>query len=147
MDNQNHDPRKPDELEDSFAQADYIVRKRYRSLLSEYPICELSQEEKGVKDYGNHAQFIEITKLVYDHSESILHKLTTVYHTLTTFQDVSIVLLLQSKEGKVKLYLGAVDTADGNKRGDYCNTLERAILANFPGSKVTQKAQPRVYQD
>ena len=141
------------ELHRAFVNADYYVRKKYRTELSCYPICDLPQwlkdgltnEGEGINALGSNVQFAKVEKIVYDKAESITDKLTTVYHTLSSFDNTSIILLLLSDGKEVELYLGVAERfqqgapMNMNARGDKANTLATAFAANFPGSILNNK--------
>ena len=154
------DPRKIEDLYQAFENADFIVRKRYREDLDKYPICDLpdwignvifaaetsDQDESNNRRYelGENVQFIKIEKLVYDENENTLDKLTTVYHTMASFTNTSIIMVLHSNGMVVDIYLGVAERIspngiiDINGRGNKLATLKTAFEANFPGSTVVE---------
>lgn len=147
------DPRNMTDLHRAFENADYYVRKKYRTELSCYPICDLPQwladglssSGEGANALGSNVQFAKVEKIVYDKSESITDKLTTVYHTLSSFDNTSVILLLLSDGAEVELYLGVAERfqqgmpVNFDLRGNKSNTLETAFAANFPGSILKNK--------
>lgn len=147
------DPRNMGDLHRAFENADYYVRKKYRTELSCYPICDLPQwladglsnTGEGANALGSNVQFAKIEKLVYDKAESVTDKLTTVYHTLSSFDNTSVILLLLSDGSEVELYLGVAERfqqgvpVNIDSRGNKSNTLETAFAANFPGSILKNK--------
>ncbi|MBP8639464.1 MAG: ATP-binding protein [Oscillospiraceae bacterium] len=81
-------------------------------------------------------------KLVYDKNEKTLDKLTTVYHTLTSYTDASIIMILISDGSAAELYCGVAcrdigdkSQCDSGKRGNQCTILRSALEANFPGGE------------
>lgn len=147
------DPRNIADLHRAFENVDYYVRKKYRTELSCYPICDLPQwladglsnSGEGANALGSNVQFAKVEKIVYDKSESITDKLTTVYHTLSSFDNTSVILLLLSDSAEVELYLGVAERfqqgmpINFDLRGNKSNTLETAFAANFPGSILKNK--------
>ena len=147
------DPRNMADLHRAFENADYYVRKKYRTELSCYPICDLPQwladglsnTGEGANALGSNVQFAKVEKIVYDKAESITDKLTTVYHTLSSFDNTSVILLLLSDGAEVELYLGVAERfqqgvpVNIDSRGNKSNTLETAFAANFPGSILKNK--------
>lgn len=147
------DPREIHDLYRAFENADYFIRKKYRDKLDQYPICDLPDwlaknlsETPNVGDnvIGDNVQFVRIEKIVYDKAENISDKLTTVYHTLSSFENTSIVLVLISNVKEVELYLGAIERSSDGKinkdsRGSKAKTLTTAFEANFPGSLLADK--------
>lgn len=148
----NLDPRQMEELYSAFDNADYIVRKRYRAGLDQYPVYNipawitdvLPSDGKSKNGYGigDNVQFFRIDKLVYDREENIADKLTTVYHTMSSFERTSVVMLLKSDGMDTELYLGVAERFDENEinvtsRGNKLSTLKTAFEANFPGSEVS----------
>lgn len=156
---QKIDPRRIEDLYQSFENADFIVRKRFRSDLDKYPICDLpdwitkiipgtkcSDGNSGHPMYelGENVQFVKVEKLVYDKDENTSDKLTTVYHTMSSFDNTSVVMLLHSDGISVEIYLGVAERMshegpiDINSRGNKLQTLKTAFEANFPGSTVAE---------
>lgn len=156
---QKIDPRKIEDLYSAFENADFIVRKRFRSDLDKYPICDLPEwiskiipgTECGDNDsiprqyeLGENIQFVKVEKLVYDKDENTTDKLTTVYHTMSSFANTSVIMVLHSDGTSVDIYLGIAERmlADGpidiNSRGNKLQTLKTAFEANFPGSSVVE---------
>lgn len=147
------DPRNMENLHRAFENADYYVRKKYRTELSCYPICDLPQwlrdglssTGEGLNTLGSNVQFAKVEKIVYDKAESITDKLTTVYHTLSSFDNTSVILLLLSDGMEVELYLGIAERFQQGapvniaSRGNKSNTLETAFAANFPGSVLRNR--------
>lgn len=149
------DPRNLADLHRAFENADYYVRKKYRTELSCYPICDLPQwladglsnTGEGANALGSNVQFARVEKLVYDKAESITDKLTTVYHTLSSFDNTSVILLLLSDGTEIELYIGVAERfhqgvpVNIDSRGNKSNTLETAFAANFPGSILKNKVK------
>lgn len=149
------DPRNMADLHRAFENADYYVRKKYRTELSCYPICDLPQwladglsnTGEGANALGSNVQFARVEKLVYDKAESITDKLTTVYHTLSSFDNTSVILLLLSDGAEIELYIGVAERfqqgvpVNIDSRGNKSNTLETAFAANFPGSILKNKVK------
>lgn len=147
------DPRNMKDLHCAFENADYYVRKKYRTELSCYPICDLPKwladglpnAGEDANALGSNVQFAKVEKIVYDKAESITDKLTTVYHTLSSFDNTSVILLLLSDGVEVELYLGVAERfqqgvpVNIDSRGNKSNTLETAFAANFPGSILRNK--------
>lgn len=153
---QKLDPRKIENLYRAFENADFIVRKRYRADLEKYPVCDLPEwikdvipgvdstsDSEAVYSIGDNVQFFKIEKLVYDRAENITDKLTTVYHTMSSFANTSVVMILHSDGASVTIYMGVAERPsnegriDINSRGNKLATLKTAFKANFPGSSVT----------
>ena len=147
------EPRNIDDLYLAFENADYFVRKRYRDKLDRYPVCDLPEWlAEGLSEtvadgnnlIGENVQFARIEKIVYDKSENISDKLTTVYHALSSFENTSVILVLTSDAKEVELYLGAIERLSDGKinkdsRGNKSKTLMTAFESNFPGSLLTDK--------
>ena len=152
------DPRKIEILYSTFENADFIVRKRFRADLDKYSICDLPKwisdimpgadydENSNAQKYdlGENVQFIKIEKLIYDKEENSTDKLTTVYHTMSSFENTSVIMILQSDGVAVDLYLGVAERPpmggpiNINSRGNKLQTLKTAFEANFPGSIVSE---------
>lgn len=148
------DPRKIDSLYRAFENADFIVRKKYRSDMERYPICDvpeslkqmiqsINEEDNTRFSLGDNIQLFKIEKLVYDKKENISDKLTTVYHTMSSFENTSVIMLVVSDGTAIELYLGVAERDDGetidfNARGNKLVTLKTSFEANFPGSTINE---------
>lgn len=157
------EPRRIEDLYRAFTNADHIVRKRYRDELDQYPVRELPEwllkkipeqensnadpvtevsDDFGIK-LGDNTQFFRVEKLVYDRKENIVDKLTTVYRTMASFRDTSVIMLIISDGMEMELYLGIAERGlnNGNyskSRGDKLDALQVAFESNFIGSKVNR---------
>lgn len=148
------DPRNMEDLFRAFENADFIVRKRYRSDLEQYSICDVpmwltetipSINEGGKTTYrlGDNIQLVKIEKLIYDKKENLSDKLTTVYHTMSSFENTSVIMLVVSDGKSADLYLGVAERLengkiDMNARGNKLATLKTSFEANFPGSFINE---------
>lgn len=158
--NKRIEPRNIEDLYRAIENADFVVRRRYRSDLEKYPVCDLPQwldqiipedypevqHEDGVPIYhiGDNVQFFKVEKLVFDEAENTTDKLTTVYHTMSSFPDTSVIMILQCDGIKADIYLGVAERVSGdgtinsNNRGNKLATLRTAFEANFPGSMISE---------
>ena len=161
---QKIDPRSMENLYRAFENADFIVRKRYRADLDKYPVCDLPKQlsdvildaepadrdsETQTYTLGDNVQFVKVEKLVYDKKENIADKLTTVYHTMSSFKNTGVVMVLHSDGMSVDIYLGVAErisdhgVIDIHSRGNKLSTLKTAFEANFPGSSVVDLVNGR----
>lgn len=148
------DPRKMEDLFRAFENADFIVRKRYRSDLERYSICDVPEwltsaipsiNKSGETAYqlGDNIQLVKVEKLIYDKKENLADKLTTVYHTMSSFENTSLIMLVVSDGKSADLYLGVAERIDNgeidiNARGNKLATLKTSFEANFPGSFINE---------
>ena len=148
------DPRKTEDLFRAFENADFIVRKRYRSDLERYSICDVPEwltkvipsiNESGTTTYqlGDNIQLVKVEKLIYNKKENLSDKLTTVYHTMSSFENTSVVMLVVSDGKCADLYLGVAERVENgqidiNARGNKLATLKTSFEANFPGSFINE---------
>ena len=134
------DPRKIQDLYNAFENADYTITNRYRYSLSSYPICEIPDGIKQIPVGDNYFIF-RITKLVYNKNENVINKLTTVYHTLSQFDNTSIIMLLISDGDCVEIYGGIAlrEVHDGKceKKSTEFSTLMNSLKSNFPGIEIS----------
>lgn len=157
---QKLDPRKIESLYQAFENADFVVRKRYRTDLDQYPICDLpkwiedtipgsdcdrsTESKKRQYGFGENVQFVKVEKLVYDQDENTTDKLTTVYHTMSSFTNTSVLMVLLSDGISVGIYWGIAERfsedgkIDQKARGDKLVTLKTSFEANFPGSTIVE---------
>lgn len=148
------DPRKMEDLFHAFENADFIIRKRYRSDLERYPICDVPEwltetipsvngGDNTSYQLGDNIQLVKVEKLIYDKKENLSDKLTTVYHTMSSFENTSVIMLIISDGKSAELFLGVAERIDGGKidinaRGNKLATLKTSFEANFPGSFINE---------
>lgn len=148
------DPRKMEDLFRAFENADFIVRKRYRSDLEQYSICDVpdwltqaipsvNESGKTTHQLGDNIQLVKVEKLIYDKKENLSDKLTTVYHTMSSFENTSVIMLVVSDGKSADLYLGVAERLENGKidinaRGNKLATLKTSFEANFPGSFINE---------
>lgn len=148
------DPRKMEDLFRAFENADFIVRKRYRSDLEQYSICDvpewlteaipsINESAKVTYQLGDNIQLVKVEKLIYDKKENLSDKLTTVYHTMSSFENTSVIMLVFSDGKSADLYLGVAERVENgeidiNARGNKLATLKTSFEANFPGSFINE---------
>lgn len=143
-------PKSPLELEElyeAFRTADNIVLKKYVGELSKAHCIGMSHELKSIP-VGSNVLLYRITQITYDKNENIQDKLTTVYSTIFSLRNCSLVMLINGDIDKVELYLGVVtkeiriEEENGEKKvscvqqkvEDNGKTLKSAFKGNFPGS-------------
>lgn len=117
-------------LGDCLAIIDDEVMKGYIPNLSSMPIIPVNDDSlKDIKDI----QFFRITELVHEKNEFSVHKLATVFHTLSN-KACTVALMIQGIGGNTCFYLGVRSNSKENSSATMKNLLEQSFRANFPGS-------------
>lgn len=140
-----------EDLYAAFEAADNIVLKKYVSKLSQTPCIEMSDELKKI-GIGENVSLYRVAKVVYDKNENVQDKLTTVYSTIFSLENCSLVMLLDGHKNYVDLYLGVVTrnliaqvgknedvvrlSAVDKKLVENGKVLSNAFIGNFPGTEL-----------
>lgn len=140
-----------EDLYAAFEAADNIVLKKYVSKLSQTPCIEMSDELKKI-GIGENVSLYRVAKVVYDKNENVQDKLTTVYSTIFSLDNCSLVMLLDGHKSYVDLYLGVVTrnliaqvgkdadivrmSAVDKKLVENGRVLSNAFIGNFPGTEL-----------
>ncbi|WP_303825938.1 ATP-binding protein [Ruminococcus flavefaciens] len=121
-----------DNLENCLSIVDEEVMKGYVKKLHELKIVEPS---KVLSDALGQIQFFRIRELVYEQDEFSVHKLASVFHTLSN-KPCTLVLMIKSRIDSNEVYLGVRSNSAENSTGTMRMMLEQSLLGHFPGSKV-----------
>lgn len=119
-------------LQNCLAIVDSDVMKSY---VPELQNCQVKPMEKEVLQELEQIQFFRISELVYQEDEFSVHKLATVFHTLSN-KPCTLVLLIQSDGENSEFYLGIRSRDCNYSSGTMRQLLEQSFLGMFPGSSV-----------
>ncbi len=114
-------------LRDCLKIIDDEVMKGYITKLNSMDVIPFN--DNGLKDI----QFFRITELVHEKNEFSVHKLATVFHTLSN-KACTVALMIQGIGGNTCFYLGVRSNSSENSSATMKNLLEQSFRANFPGS-------------
>lgn len=138
-------PAKIEDLYAAFEAADSIVLKKHITHLSQAPCIQLAEELQTIA-VGDNVSLYRVARIIYDKTESIRDKLTTVYSTVFSLDNCSLAMLIRSHKTYVDLFVGVatrnfIARSDGlaavDKRlTDSGKVLRNAFLGNFPGSEL-----------
>lgn len=119
--------------------ADEVINQIHYENMDQLPQCELNHDIAEIRPCDVTCLF-RISELVFDKEEGSLKGLTTVLNALNSC-GASCIMLLQCREGRSELYLGAVN----KKRYQnmyYLNTvrdiLRTGIEGNLPGTELQE---------
>lgn len=118
-------------LQNSLSIIDNEVTKNYATQLQNYPVVPRDRELEKFQPI----QFFKITELVYQENEFSVHKLATVFHTLS-HKPCTLVLMIQSDRTNNNFYLGVRPKSSEHAAGTMRRLLEQSLLGLFPGSKT-----------
>lgn len=159
----NNDPRKIEDLYAAFEAADNIIMKKYVYSLSKSACIEMTDEQKTL-EIGDNVSLYRLSSIVYDKNENVQDKLTTVYSTVLSLGNCSLVLLLNGHKERVDLFVGVASrnlhaefkkgdngelikgtdgkeifeyfTSDANALRKAGESLKSAFEGNFPGTTL-----------
>lgn len=108
------------------------VMKGYITKLSNLRIAELDQDIiKSLQEI----YFFRVTQLVYQEDEFSVHKLSTVFHTLSN-KPCTLVMMVKSDGIRNEFYMGVRSLNEKNSSGTMMRTLKQSLLGLFPGSRI-----------
>lgn len=133
------DDRQLKDLENAFDLADSLVLKKYLYEIQGLPIRQADELEQ-IK-IGDNVRFYHIDRLVYDKQENLHDKLVTVYSSICSEKESSLVLLLRGTFGQVDFYVGvaskSIQNTDTTSVTNVVRRFKKLLLGQFPGSQTT----------
>ena len=126
--------------------ADDMVFSRYVDKLSDAECIPVRDDVKKI-EFGQNVILYKIERLVYDKKENIQDKLTTVYSSINSLGDNSLVMLLKGEISHAEIYIGVscndFEVINGKtyiSKGleKSAESLKCSMIANFPGSQLTK---------
>lgn len=110
---------------------DEEVMKGYVTKLEQLPVVKYKKNEVGIPE----VQMFKITELVYQDDEFSVHKLSSVFHSLTN-RPCTVILMLKSDGNKCEFYLGVRSLNHVFSTGRMRDMLENSLKGMFPGSRI-----------
>ena len=127
--------REYSELESAFLKSASILRREYLNELTSFQVNELA-ESLANKKMSDYAQFFDVTKLVYNSTESFIEKLTTIARA-AHICNYSLVTMISSDGEHTKFWIGSVNKSnDTSMTNIMADTLKGSVDGNFHGSEV-----------
>lgn len=108
------------------------VLKGYLTKLSELPVLDF---DSNILNEMQDIHFFKITELVYEENEFSVHKLATIFHTLSN-KPCTLVLMNRSDGNTNNFYLGVRSLDKKYSSGTMMQMLRQSLLGMFPGSKI-----------
>ncbi|HCW52160.1 MAG TPA: ATP-binding protein [Clostridium sp.] len=108
------------------------VMKGYITKLSELPVIAPNRE---VIEKLQEIHFFKITELVYQEEEFSVHKLSTVFHSLSN-KPCTLVLMIKSDGQTNDFYLGVRSLDKNYSSGTMMQMLKQSLMGMFPGSRI-----------
>lgn len=110
---------------------DEEVMKGYVTKLEQLPVVKYQRNDVESLD----VQLFRITELVYQEDEFSVHKLSTVFHSLTN-RLCTVILMLKSNGNQCDFYLGVRSLNPFFSTGRMRDMLENGLKGMFPGSRM-----------
>jgi len=117
-------------LQNCLSIVDNEVMKNYVPTLQNCPVVPV---DNRTLENLEQIQFFRISELVYQEDEFSVHKLATVFHTLSN-KPCTLVLMIQSDGQNNDFYLGVRSRDSRYSSGTMRQLLEQSLLGLFPGS-------------
>lgn len=119
-------------LTNALAVVDDTVSRSYAARLHLLPVLQPDQELLAFCD-KNPMYFVKITKLVYEKNEFAVHKLATVFHTLSE-DSCTLALLIQSDGKTNDFFLGVRSNDEENSTETMKERFSGSLKGIFAGS-------------
>lgn len=114
---------------------DDVVLKKYLSRMSDMSIAPLGIDW-SVKEVLRDVILFKVNKMVYERDEYATEKFNSIISAMT-YANGSVFMIVDGYETKTDFYLGVkIDPEEDRTVSSYANTLERALLGQFPGADI-----------
>jgi hypothetical protein len=127
------------DFNNSLAQVDAVVFKRYLEVLSQCPV--IKAEPVVPSEMAKRIRLNKLSKLVYDKEEDRLDKLNGAIAAMHG-TGASLLVVIQSDGEKTDLYLG-VRASEASTVDSANKTLVNALQAGFPGIRMCDPQSPK----
>lgn len=133
-------------LQNCLSIVDNEVMKNYVPALQDCSVVAFDNTLlQEINNDAKYIQFFRITELVYQEDEFSVHKLATVFNTLSN-KPCTLVLMIQSDGTTNNFYLG-VRSRGNSSTGTMKHLLEQSLLGLFPGSNTEEYLRESLVQD
>lgn len=114
---------------------DDVILKNYITNLSKFDVVPLEQSvlDNNIK---KNVLFFKINEMVYEKDEFASYKFASVFNSLATTKS-AIFVIIDSDGVKTDFYMGVRSLDDDRTTSSLKNTLENAMVGQFPGTKTT----------
>ncbi|MCC8029674.1 MAG: DUF87 domain-containing protein [Lachnospiraceae bacterium] len=119
--------------------AEQVIHQTHYDLMESMETRPMSDEESGI-DPGNVLCLFRVPELVYSREDDLHQRLTTILNALYTC-GASCLMLLQCREGRSELYLGAINKQKYENiyyRDTIRDVLRTGIEGNLPGTELEE---------
>lgn len=116
-------------LRRGLAAADQFINRHYLVDLDNQYVRDVSPDDIS----SDAIRLLRIDHLVFDDDEISSDKLISVYSALQSLNS-TVMMIIHSKNNEVSVYLGARSLSTAVVS---CQILEKSIVGNFPGSRMT----------
>ncbi len=120
---------------------DDVVLKKYLSKLSEMSVLPYGDYWE-VKDALKNVILFKINKMVYEKDEYATEKFNSIISAMT-YTSGSVFMIVDGHETKTDFYLGVKLDSDLDRTfSSYADTLQRALIGQFPGAELSDLSKP-----
>ncbi|MCD8111046.1 MAG: DUF87 domain-containing protein [Clostridiales bacterium] len=119
--------------------AEQVIHQTHYDLMESMETRPMSNEESGI-DPGNVLCLFRVPELVYSSEDDLHQRLTTILNALHTC-GASCLMLLQCRQGRSELYLGAINKQKYENiyyRDTIRDVLRTGIEGNLPGTELEE---------
>lgn len=133
-------------LQNCLSIVDNEVMKNYVPALQNCAVVKFDDTVlQELNDDAKFIQFFRITELVYQEDEFSVHKLATVFNSLSN-KPCTLVLMIQSDGATNNFYLG-VRSRGNSSTGTMKQLLEQSLIGLFPGSDTKEYLKENLIED
>lgn len=125
---------------------DDVVLKKYLTRLSTMPIMPLA-EDWSVKEALKDVIVLKVNKMIYEKDEYATEKFNSIISAMT-YTNGSVFMLVDGYKERTDFYLGVkLDPETDKTASSYADTLQRALIGQFPGSEINDLSRREVEQE
>jgi len=136
------DTRQISEMENSLNFANNFIFKNYLLDIKDKEIQNVPDSINDI-EFRSSVRIFEVEKIVYNEKEETLEKLQSLYNAIL-HQDSSVFIILIGEKEHCKLYLGVKNNLKENSVTIASNTLQKSLLGNFPGIKLSNMVNSEI---
>ena len=125
---------------------DDVVLKKYLTRLSDMSVSPLEQDW-SLKEALKDVIVLKVNKMIYEKDEYATEKFNSIISAMT-YTNGSIFMIVDGYEDKTDFYLGVKLDPDSDKTvSSYADTLQRALIGQFPGAEISDLSKREVDQE
>jgi len=124
---------------------DDVVLKKYLTQLSTMPVVPLAGDW-SVKKALEDVIVFKVNKMIYEKDEYATEKFNSIISAMT-YTNGSVFMIVDGYEDRTDFYLGVKLDSKSATVSSYADTLQRALIGQFPGAKINDLSTREAAQE